>query len=150
MANQSTCYLVKDGIFWRAYQKSAMLFVRDIKSYNITTKYYKNIGSSLVYLGFPDKVLNEIIAVCGSLGLILKTGEGLIEITGFDKADDFDTWKAGFEAKEILVVNESEVIYPAKETNIIDKIRLFPVAGRTPIECQQLIVELQKIINGTL
>ena len=62
-ANTNSIFLHKEGIFWRAYEKSAYLFSLYIKAYQITKKYYKNVGSEVVYLGFPDSSLNNILKI---------------------------------------------------------------------------------------
>jgi len=49
--NTSSIILHKEGLFWRAYEKSAFLFIRHIKEYQITKKYYKNVKAEIVYLG---------------------------------------------------------------------------------------------------
>lgn len=51
--NSSYCYLYKEGLFWRAYEKSAMIFVNNIRKYALIKKFYKNVGNEIVYLGFP-------------------------------------------------------------------------------------------------
>ncbi|MCP3929773.1 MAG: hypothetical protein GY705_11805 [Bacteroidetes bacterium] len=35
--------LHKEGMFWRAYEMSANLFVEQIKKYEVKTKYYKKV-----------------------------------------------------------------------------------------------------------
>lgn len=52
--------LHKEGLFWRAYEQSAFLFINNIKEYNVTKKYYKNVKQELVYLGFPQNSQAQI------------------------------------------------------------------------------------------
>jgi hypothetical protein len=149
--NINGCYLINEGLFWRVYEKSAFLFVKRIKQYSLIKRHYKVIDNELVYLGFPDKSLEEVLRTSNESGFTVTRKEGLIEITGFEDINGFAEWKNELD----LFSNENKAL-PANETTkefaspVIDAIRKFPVAERTPIECQQFIVELQNTINGTI
>ncbi|MCB9291523.1 MAG: hypothetical protein H6559_00085 [Lewinellaceae bacterium] len=56
-ANEGDILLLREGLFWRAYQLSAFLFFTHIRPLKITARYVKVAGAKLVYVGFPDKVL---------------------------------------------------------------------------------------------
>lgn len=54
---QSNCdkiYLYKEGIFYRAYERSAYLWITNICNYEIKKRYVKTIDRDIVYLGFPE------------------------------------------------------------------------------------------------
>ena len=55
--------LYKEGMFWKAYQQSSYLFVKNIKEYLVLKKHIKSASTDIVSLGFPvpslDKVLGE-------------------------------------------------------------------------------------------
>ncbi len=42
--------LHRDGIFYKAYEISAYIFIHHIKQYEAKTKYYKNIKQDIVYM----------------------------------------------------------------------------------------------------
>jgi hypothetical protein len=42
--NLSNVHLYKEGSFWKAYERSAYLFVEYIKPYRTKLRYYKNIN----------------------------------------------------------------------------------------------------------
>lgn len=54
---ETSLNLVKEGKFWRAYEGSAHLFYHHIQNYHIVKRYFKNVKSELVFLGFPESVL---------------------------------------------------------------------------------------------
>jgi len=58
--NHANIYLLREGLFWRAYEKSAYLFTSHIKPYQLNKKYYKNVDCELVYCGFPRTALDEL------------------------------------------------------------------------------------------
>ena len=63
-SNINNIILHKEGLFWRAYEKSAYLFTLYIKAHQITKKYYKNVNSNVVYLGFPQSSFSKIETIC--------------------------------------------------------------------------------------
>ena len=154
--NPDCCFLIKDGIFWRAYEKSAMLFHRHIKSYEIKKTHFKGINTTLVFLGFPDTGLEKIKALCLEKGLETGIEDKQIKISGFLNSDGFDEWKINF-IKNQPMAAEPEQDYKMKDQTIgldvnelIESIRFFPIASKSPMECQQFLYQLQKCINGTL
>lgn len=150
--NTNKCYLIKDGIFWRAFEKSAFWFVNNLKPYTITKKHFKVINANVAYLGFPDSTLNGLLIIAETKGYIVNRHEKQVTIEGFEISDGFEQWKDEIpyqtpDNQNISLVNEPAENY---DSGLIAKIRKFPVAERTPIECQQFIIELQNTINGTV
>nr|NQU91149.1 hypothetical protein [Bacteroidota bacterium] len=149
--NINNCHLIKDGLFWRAYEKSAMFFSNHIKDYCLTKKRYKIVGSDVVFLGFPDSTLNEVLKIAEEKGFSVDKQEKIILIDAFEENDGFEKWKDEISIyqniKKPQLLNEPATDY---NSDLLGKIRKFPVAERTPMDCQQFIVELQNIINGTI
>jgi hypothetical protein len=150
LGNDKSCFLIKDGIFWRAYEKSAMFFVQQIKNYQLTRKYFKNIGTEMVYLGFPDKALNDVLALCTAKEFEVRQNNEMLEIAGFDYHEGFDSWKKTVEKTEPSTVSEESVEYNTVSGTVFRKILDFPLAERTPLDCQNFILELKNTINGTV
>lgn len=145
--NSGAIYLIKEGLFCRAYELSAYYFVTHIKEYQLTKKFFKNINSQIVYLGFPANALEGVLK--NVEGKNIEQNDGLISITQFEQnKEKFDTWKMAI--KELAIKNNEIKIEtsPNKENEIIGRIRNFPIAVKSPIECQQFIAELQNQING--
>jgi len=157
LENPDCCYLLKDGIFWRAYERSAMQFCTTIKSYKVTKKHFKGIRATMVYIGFPNKHLSQIMEKCRELGLTSASDGEVIKISGFDTKPEIEEWKSQFEELQGSVAEEMPEYGAANKdsmtrnsSKIEEKIREFPLASKTPIECQQFLYELQNQINGTL
>lgn len=91
--NHNRCNLIKDGIFWRAFEQSAFWFVNNLKPYSITKKHFKGLHADVAYLGFPDSVLHEIIAVAEAKGCMVNKQEKMVSIEGCELADGFENWK---------------------------------------------------------
>jgi|AntAceMinimDraft_8_1070364.scaffolds.fasta_scaffold17580_2 hypothetical protein len=136
--------LHKEGMFWRAYEKSAYLFVINIKGYSVLHKYYKNIGQDVVYIGFPDTYLGEITEMCCQKKFpLIKTDEKIIEIKGFSGNGGFEEWKT-----QIITKGENDI--NLMENDILKQISNFPLASKTPIEAQQFLYNIQNKINGNI
>jgi len=58
--NENSIYLLKEGIFWRAYNQSAMRFVNNLKPLKIIRKYIKKVKQDIFYCGFPESSLDNI------------------------------------------------------------------------------------------
>jgi hypothetical protein len=99
-ANGSTITLVKEGMFWRAYEQSAYLFTRlfwpDLK---VNGGFVKAVGKEVFYVGFPDaslqgKVVDKLPEVPGSR-LVSRT-DNMVVIAGLPPLEGFDEWKQSY------------------------------------------------------
>ncbi len=157
--NSGQIILHKEGLFWRAYEKSAYLFSINIRKYKIIRKYFKGIAKDVVFLGFPhiakEDVLNDINIQD------IQSDEKQIIITGYQfDIIGFKEWKQSVDLKvttiqDKLLVSEPQISYTTNEhykpnNPLLDLIQKFPVALKTPFECQQFIIEIQNQINGSI
>lgn len=46
--------LHKEGLFWRAYERSAYLLLKHYRQFQLTKKRVKYLEKEIVYCGFPD------------------------------------------------------------------------------------------------
>jgi len=138
--------LHKEGLFWRAYEISAYLFVKNIKQYSVKKKYYKNVNKEIVYLGFPQISLNNVLQIIESKNI--EKSEKQIIINGFNfELNNFEKWK-----DNIVIVEKRKDLTGFENLSGLDnmlaeKIRNFRVINKTPIECQQFIIELQSELS---
>lgn len=148
-ANEGDILLFREGLFWRAYQLSAYLFITHIRPLKATSRYVKVAGAKLVYAGFPDKILAAILKLIGEKGWTIKQEEKQARIiTGLPL--DVAAYQQWFEAR-VMPVEEPpaspSLLAPDK---LIEKIRSYPIMEKTPLETQRFVLELQKEINGHL
>ncbi len=151
--NFNCIHMYKEGSFWKAYEHSAYMFVKHIKSYRVKLHYYKNIKRELISIGFPDIVLASIIE--GKKTPIRKDKEISIELNEVLEERDFQDWKDNC-AKSIKNVQIPGDMYQviqmfegdAKDSykQLLVAIRTFPLMNSTPMECMQFISELQKTL----
>lgn len=136
--------LHKEGIFWRAYERSAFFFVINVKNYNVLHKYFKNIAQDIVYIGFPDTYFDTIADLCKQTNYTLQNvNDKQIIIKGTTEKEGFEEWKNE-------IINKGKKAIETEENDILKQVSAFPLASKTPIEAQQFIDNIQKQINGDL
>ena len=149
--NFDSIILHNEGLFWRAYEHSAYCFVSNVKQYQLTKKHYKNVKTDIVYLGFPHNSLETILSKIQNKTVEKEHKQIIIKSFEFD-LHTFTNWKASIElfTKENNSDNEQLNRDMNNYNDLIYKIRDFPVVSKTPFECQQFIIEIQKQTNGSL
>ncbi|MCD4726646.1 MAG: hypothetical protein K8R46_03220 [Pirellulales bacterium] len=141
--DNSNIYLHNEGLFWRAYEYSAYAFAKSIKQYNTKKKFIKKVNSEIVFLGFPDSTLGNILALCKQKGFAVNKNDKLITIEFKTKKEGFEKWKDEIKDEKINNSKKNDAV-------LIERIASFPLATKTPMEAQQFLYKLQMEINGNL
>lgn len=137
--------LYTEGLFYKAYEYSAYLFVHFIKKYNVRKKYLKNIACEVVSIGFPKATFEKIVDKN-----IKFVDEGDTRILLLDEEIDeakYESWKADI----ALVIDAKPVVKPdisentEIEAKLVDLIRSFRIENKTPMDCMLFIAELKTI-----
>lgn len=144
--NTSLIYLYKEGLFWKAFEKSAYLFVNSIASYKAKSKYVKAVKQDIIYIGLPPVSLE-------------RTKEKYTVIRSDDKEitikpninncnnQTFEDWKT-----TLLTVGDQNPIpitnSQMSDTYIANKVRMFNLESKTPMQCLLFLADLKKEING--
>jgi len=137
--NHDSIFLLKEGCFWRAYERSAFRFVKNIRSFQIIKKYVKCVGQNVVCVGLPLDNLDQILETADEKGFDITKKDDRIEIRSFTDLEDFDSWKGSLSAAR-----------KANPEFIFEKIRKFPIANRTPLEALGFIMELKEDVGGQI
>lgn len=83
--------LYMEGMFWKAYEQSAMRFTKEIKAYKLQKRFFKNVNSEVVSLGFPDGSLQDVLKGREFTRINEKQISFFLN-TAFT-ADEFEDWK---------------------------------------------------------
>ena len=136
-ANRGRIVLIKEGIFWRAYQRSAYLFWHNIRELKVTHKYIKAVKSDIFHVGFPAKILEQVLdKVKGKDWKIEREEQKIQIITGQEVTEkQFEEWARPFAAP--IAPMEPEEVKASGQAQIIEQIRCFPIMEKTPLETQQ-------------
>ena len=106
----------------------------------------------MISCGFPQNVLSELLYRFDE-GRIDKQEKAIV-VSGFLKIKSlaFTDWKnsTAFKVKIMPGSPNDKKQTSSMEKEIIEKLRGFHLANKTPIECQQFIHTLQAQLNGTI
>lgn len=94
--NTGVVHLWLEGMFWKAYERSAYIFVRRISGYKPYKKWIKAVGGEVVAIGFPTKAFDKLLE-----GRVVEfVDEKHCVLTGFTM--DVQEWKNFQEWKKKL------------------------------------------------
>lgn len=100
-ANTDRIILYREGLFWKAYERSAFAVCSQVRAFKTTKKALKTLGGGhLVSIGFPSASEN---AVCGALECISREQDRVVFAAprAVDAAE-FEVWKAAQPLKEAV------------------------------------------------
>lgn len=55
--NQSSVYFYREGVFYKAYEHSAYLFVHHVKPFHLKRRFVKSVKREVISVGFPTNSL---------------------------------------------------------------------------------------------
>ena len=90
--NTNLVVLYREGMFWKAYERSAYLIYTQIHPFRVTARYISKLdGASIVFIGFPDASLEKFM---GKYHPIARSYDS-ITYSGFHSVNeqDFLIWK---------------------------------------------------------
>ena len=142
--NVNTIFLLREGIFWKAYEKSAYAFHHQIQPYKLTKKHVPFINGELVSLGFPTGATDNILSGCKVL--LSEDYKMIIESETIDIAA-FEAWKTQLPLLDPVV---KSTVFPHSAppsgdvAKIIESIRQFNLESKTPVECMLFLMDIKK------
>lgn len=132
--------LYYEGMFWKAYERSAYLVCTQLHPYKPTRRSIKKLGGApIVSIGFPHTSLEKLIEghPLVSQNHLCRTYGGFRPLN----EQSFQQWK-----------NNEEEDAPALElvppplSEVERRIREFDLLNHTPYECMLLITELKQLL----
>lgn len=88
--NSDRIYLHLEGIFWKAYERSAFAFIHRISRYKASKRFVKYLDARVVSLGFPDASRSKVL---GDRPLLTETDGMLVLDGGSIDTDEYGRWK---------------------------------------------------------
>lgn len=164
--NTGCINLVRDRLFYQAWELSAFLFIRHIRQYKVHKKRFKNVDSEMVYLGFPKSALEGVIKEAADKGYeIAKQEEDKVVIKGLAPAGGFNEWKAGVgfpSAKTAIKENSGDAVLflPVYKTAYELTLEVFRFSSRIHRdykyglgerlreECTGMLRDIHLMVNG--
>ena len=158
--NTGSINLIKDGVFWRAYNCSSMRLCEQFRPYKISHRHIKKVNETIYYCGFPDNSLDALKKWSEEKGYkTIQINDKHLQIKNLYKEnEDYETWKQQFAQAKMDIayqVNESAIFYTktnrAYEDSVIKRIREFPLENSTPMQTMLFVQQIKKYIkDGSL
>ena len=127
-------FLFKEGIFYKAYNEGAFL-LKD-KNYKVAVKKIKSIEIEVLSIGFPvsvfEKLKDEFVFDFFEWYAVYNTN------TFFDK-ELYINWHNKV-VKESFKTSKTETEY------IVEQLKKYPLANKTPMEAFLFLKEIQELI----
>lgn len=147
-ADSTNIYLYREGLFWKAYERSAIKFVQTITAYQINTRFCKVAGMEVISLGFPDTVLPKIL----ENREYEKPNEKQVAIRSVLLGDEeFAAEKNRYLSNSMQPFEKEasqEAVAISKESDVgrqvLERLRLYDIAAVSPIECMIFLSSLKK------
>lgn len=134
--------LYREGLFWRAYEKSAYLLHQQF-GLKPLKKYFKAVKQDVVYVGFPATSWQKFFSQ------EQPTMDKQCELPVHSNIDEFDfaQWKTQMPYAEKTIKEPILVEAFNLQQEVIDKIKNFPLERSTPMEAMLLMAELKRILQ---
>lgn len=107
--NANVVHLWLEGMFWKAYERSAYLFVRRISGYKPYKKYVRSVGGEVVAIGFPSKAIEKLLE--GRSVEYVDSKHYILNGFTVDAQElkNFQSWKKGIPSFPYHVLSPDEV-----------------------------------------
>ncbi len=145
--NVNRVCLYQEGLFWKAYERSAYILCTQVHPFKPTKKASKSLGGGeIVSVGFP---VNREEHYVGALERITSEEKHLV-LQAVEEIDvaAFEQWKADVPTPAESATRrkgkseEADACSDALQT----RIREFNLAESTPMECMLFVSELKKMV----
>jgi hypothetical protein len=137
--HRAALVLFKEGVFYKVYNEG-VYWLQD-KSYKIKIFTLKTVNVEVFSIGFPSVVLDRLqqeFSIEQFEGYMLCTIN-----TVFDPLD-YQEWRT-----QVLQQQQSSVLQQS-QLDIINDLKKYPLANKTPIEAFLWLSEIQKKLNSTI
>jgi len=153
-SNTGAIHLLKEGMFYRAYNRSAMRLCM-LQPFKVNAKYIKKVKQVIYYCGFPVSSLEKIKGkAIENVYSIDEIADKQLVISGLTDDMDYEIWKAKYKPveKNNIIAAEQKVSYntttPMQAETILKKISEFPLENSTPMQTMLFVQELKQMVNN--
>lgn len=145
--------LYMEGMFWKAYEQSAMRFTKEVKAYKLLKRFVKTVSREIVSMGFPDGSLEDVLKGRE----FTRVNDKLVSFrvdTAFT-ADEFEAWKTDLPVEAEISASSATVV-PAAQPNthfseaakqVLTQLAAFRVETASPLQCMLLVSDLQALLK---
>lgn len=137
-------YLYKKGVFWTAYQQSALLLC-ELKPLQLRSDYVKAVGKEVVRVGFPDKTRVWLETLLGAF-IFENDFQGFWTCPDHLNMPDLEKRMTVLSHSSFSIQKSSSKQLSVEE-QVVRKIKNWHISEKTPLEAMLFLRELQLLLN---
>ena len=147
-ANERDIVLYKEGIFFRAYERSAMRFVQHVAPFKVLKKHYKNVNADVCYLGFPM----QNIAVLLQKNNLTRYSETQYYFVLFDMKEegDFRQWKSEIPLPTVEDYRPQVIMRPDVTPKDMKNLEIFKAGYDLMLELHRYVAQMPRVSRFTI
>ena len=155
--NVRTVILWPEGSFYKAYERSAYLFVTHFRAYEVRRKFVEAAGQDVLSVGFPQTVIHGLdkpakVGDDGVAKITLESGPDEQQFLQWrESIPMLDTFKResrrqpAHETAMLPTMSSDKDL--SSESVVANRIRRLDLSAITPMQCILLLSELQQILK---
>ena len=140
--------ITSEGIFYKCYNKDAMLFHKQVTPYRCTVRSYKTIGSEVMLLGFPMSLIRKHVLTMEKMAECLSAvrweeQDGQVQFVLSEPCtEDYHPFM------QSIITDTKTSTESVSAESILQKIHQFDLANRTPMQAFAFIQELKEDLQS--
>lgn len=140
--NLDRVFLTAEGLFYKAYERSAYILCTQYQMLKPTLKRVKYLGGEMVVsVGFPQTSLPRLAAV---LPACPSDSDPVFQAVTPITEEDFRVWKSSIS----LQTDNSLPADVSPVQELVRVIQRFPLESSTPVSCLMFVSDLKKMVSG--
>lgn len=146
--SENELHLFRDRLFWQAWERSAFIFSKIFRKYQVHHRFVQKVAQDLVWLGFPKTVLKDIQMTAKQKSFSYEVlDDSHIVIKGIPDIDGFQEWKSNIlsspsEDKKKLATKETKD--PSKKETKTAEFLLYRLVFDFTIYASNLIPKINR------
>lgn len=145
--NTGLIRLYREGLFYKAYERSAYLWTQAVCRYEVKVRHVKAVGADVLSIGFPIAVLGRKLD-----GLGYSMDGGIVTVDAGDRItfdeSAYRQWRDECRSRvaETAAASPSAAVEQCacSRDTVIGRINGFPIESSSPIECMVFLSELKR------
>ena len=146
--NKDSIILFKEGIFLRAYERSAMRFTEYIADFKVFKKHYKIVNADVCYLGFPYSN-HQVLFEKNHIATYAETGKFVV-VSGCPSKGDFDFWKANIQLPTAKDYKPQVLLHPDVKPKDLKNLHIFKRGYDIMVELHRYVETMPRAHRYTI
>ena len=146
--NNNLVFLSPEGLFYKAYERSAFILCTQYQALKPSCKYVKYLnGAGIISVGFPQSSLSKVEEVLERCPMRENGSDGPVFFAKtLISEQDYILWKdEQFRIYPKEQISLSETSEKSEDDELRSAILHYPLESKTPLECMMFLVQLKQM-----